>query len=262
MAEKLLWNDGWSFVELSLEEDSYIYPVLEEWKPVEITHVLSRDSIGWYKKEFMLEEMKGHYALRFDGISMEMTLYVNGHEAFDRKEGDSVFEADITDYMQLGKNKIVVRVISRGLNTNASSDTGIFRTIWFKTKNNLHLVSDGIHVTGVKESDTVWRVETDTEIAAKCAQCAGCSASHVILKQKLYDTAGTLVAEAADEFAIAASMVCSQIFTIENPKLCEIVQDNLYHLVTELWLNGRLLESEEQKIAFRTLEFHKDKDCV
>ena len=160
MAEKLLWNNGWSFVELPFEEDSYIYPVLAEWKQVDIphdwmitnTHDLYRDSIGWYKKEFTIEEMKGHYALRFDGVYMDVTLYVNGHEAFVWKYGYSMFEADITDYMQLGKNQVVVRVVYRSLNTRWYSGAGIFRNVWFKTKNNLHLVSDGIYVTEVNEN--------------------------------------------------------------------------------------------------------------
>ena len=267
MAEKFLWNNGWSFVELPGGEDSYIYPALAEWKPVDIPHDwmitntrdLYRDSVGWYKKEFTLEEMKGHYALRFDGVYMDVTLYVNGHEAFVWKYGYSMFEADITDYVQLGKNQVAVRVVYRSLNTRWYSGAGIFRNVWFKTKNNLHLVSDGIYVTEVKENDTTWRVETDTEIAAKCAQCAGCSESMATLKQKLYDAGGALVAESVADFAIAATPVCSQAFTVENPKLWDIAQGNLYNLVTELWLNGRLLETEEQKIGFRTLEFNKDK---
>ena len=267
MAEKMLWNNGWSFVELPVEADSYIFPATADWKPVDIphdwmiynTHDLYRDSIGWYKKEFMLEEMKGHYALRFDGVYMDVTVYVNGHEAFEWKYGYSMFEADITDYVQLGKNQVAVRVVYRYLNTRWYSGAGMFRNVWLKTKNNLHMVSDGSYVTTVKETDTTWRVETDTELAAKCEQCAGCSASNATLKQKLYDTEGILVAESAADFAIANTPVCSQVFTVENPKLWDIAQGNLYNLVTELWLNGRLLETEEQKIGFRTLEFNKDK---
>ena len=74
MAEKMLWNSGWSFVELPGEEDSYIFPATADWKPVDIphdwmiynTHDLYRDSVGWYKKEFTIDEVKGHFALRFD----------------------------------------------------------------------------------------------------------------------------------------------------------------------------------------------------
>ena len=267
MADKMLWNDGWSFVELPFNEESYIFPAIADWTKVDIphdwmiynTHDLYRDSIGWYKKDFTIEEVKGHYALRFDGVYMDTTLYVNGHEVLQWKYGYSMFEADITDYIRLGKNHVALRVVYRSPNTRWYSGAGMFRNVWFKTKNNLHMVSDGIYVTEIKETESRWRVETDTELAAHCAQCAGCSASKATLKQKLFDAEGNPVAEASDDFSIADTSVCSQMFYVENPKLWDIAQGNLYRLVTELWLNGRILETEEQNIGFRTLEFNKNK---
>lgn len=258
MADRMLWNEGWNFVELPYDMDSYIFPATAEWNAVDIphnwmitnTHALYRDSIGWYKKEFTIEEVKGHFALRFEGVSMDATLYVNGHEVLQRKNDYSVFEVDITDYIHLGKNHVAVMVVCCSPNTREYLGAGIINNVWFKTKNNLHMVSDGIHVKEIKETDSRWRVETDTEIAAKCAQCAGCSASKATLKQKLYDGEGLVVAETSDDFSIAETPVCSQVFYVENPKLLGVCKENLYCLVTELWLNGRILETEEQKISF------------
>ena len=152
-----------------------------------------------------------------------------------------MFEADITDYIQLGRNHVAVRVVYRSLNTRWYSGAGIFRNVWFKTKNNLHLVSDGIYVTEVKETDTTWRVEVDTELAAKCEQCAGCAASNATLKQKLYDAEGNQVAESVADFSIANTPVCSQMFTVENPKLWDIAQGNLYPLHPQTYPNSSCL---------------------
>ena len=264
MAKKLLWNDGWSFVELPVTETSYDYPEQAAWKQVDIphdwmiydTHDLYRDSIGWYKKEFTLDEIKGLYAIRFDGVYMDVTVYVNGQQAFEWKYGYSMFEADITDYVRQGKNLVAVRVVYRYLNTRWYSGAGMFRNVWFKQKENLHMVSDGIYVTEVKENDTTWRVEVDTELAAKQTEEAGESAR---LVQKLYAADGILVAETAADFVPKATQVCSQMFYVESPKLWDIKQGNLYLLQTELWHGDVLLETEEQKIGFRTLEFNKDK---
>ena len=79
MAKKQLWNDGWSFVELPVAEANYSFPKEADWQNIDIphdwmiykTHDLYRDSIGWYKKEFTLEEVKGLFALRFDGARRE-----------------------------------------------------------------------------------------------------------------------------------------------------------------------------------------------
>ncbi len=264
MAEKLLWNNDWSFVELPLEEFSYEFPVNAAWKKIDIphdwmiydTHNLYRDSIGWYKKEFTIEEITGLYALRFDGVYMDATVYVNGETAFEWKYGYSMFEADITDFVREGKNLVAVRVVYRSLNTRWYSGAGIFRNVWLKTKKNLHIVSDGVYITERKETDKTWRVEIDTELAIRDTENEKTCAK---LVQKLYDAEEALLAETTNEFVPESTSVCSQVLSVENPKLWDIAQGNLYRVVTELWQNDTLLEREEQKIGFRTLEFNPQK---
>ncbi len=257
MAEKHLWNDGWSFCELPVEDTSYHYPEKADWNPVDIphdwmiydTHALYRDSIGWYKKEFTLEEVKGLYAIRFDGVYMDVTVYVNGEQAFEWKYGYSMFEADITDFVKEGKNLVAVRVVYRYLNTRWYSGAGIFRNVWFKTKADRHIVSDGIYITEVKETADRWRVEIDTELGAKTAQT-----DNATLVQKLFDTEGRLLTEVREDIEAQATE-CSQVLFVEQPKLWDIAQGNLYLVRTELWQQDTLLEAEEQKIGFRTFTF-------
>lgn len=264
MAEELLWNDGWSFTELPVEEASMEFPVDADWKQVDIphdwmiykTHDLYRDSIGWYKKEFTLDEPFKSYLLRFDGVYMDTTVYVNGKQAFEWKYGYSMFEADITDFVQPGKNVVAVRVVYRYLNTRWYSGAGIFRNVWFKTKRNFHLISDGIYITEVKKSDTRWEVEIDTEITTKCNLGADGTAT---LIQKLFDPDGALIGRVTDELRARDTLFCSQGFYVDNPKLWDIGQGNLYRVVTELWQDDRPSEIVEHNIGFRTIEFNKDK---
>ncbi len=263
MANKRLWNDGWSFTELAVEASAYEFPEHAEWKQVDLphdwmiyrTHDLYRDSIGWYKKEFTLEELQGLYAIRFDGVYMDTTVYVNGQQVFEWKYGYSMFEVDITDYVQPGKNLVTVRVVYRYLNTRWYSGAGIFRNVWFKQKENVHIVSDGIYITEVKEEDNCWRVEIDTELAVK----SGSAGEKICLAQQLYDADGQLVAEDTKEVRFEKEGSAAQTLRITNPKLWDIAQGNLYTVRTELWQNGVLLETEEQKIGFRTLEFSAEK---
>ena len=165
-AETRLWNDGWEFCELPVEESSYEIPkrikageAASEWKPVDIphdwmiyeTHALYRDSVGWYRKVFFLEELAvdEQALLRFDGVYMDTTVYVNGESAGEWKYGYSTFEIDMTPYLKVGKNEVYVRVVYRYLNTRWYSGAGIYRNVWFKTRNRTHIVSDGIYITPV-----------------------------------------------------------------------------------------------------------------
>ena len=175
MAKKQLWNDGWSFTELPLTEQSYEFPVNAQWQCVDLphdwmiyqTHGLYRDSIGWYKKEFALASVPEQLLLRFDGVYMDTTVYVNGTPVKEWKYGYSMFEADMTDYVREGKNLVTVRVIYASPNTRWYSGAGLYRNVWWKERANLHIVSDGIYVTEVKVSKDTWRVEIDTELAVK-----------------------------------------------------------------------------------------------
>lgn len=264
MAKKQLWNDGWSFAELPVEGASYEFPANAAWKGVDIphdwmiykTHDLYRDSIGWYKKEFTVDEPSGQTLLRFDGVYMDTTVYVNGEQVMEWKYGYSMFEADITDYIKAGKNLVAVRVVYRYLNTRWYSGAGIFRNVWLKERAALHVVSDGIYITEVKENDTTWRVEVDTELAVKGALAD----TQALLRQQIFAADGTLVAAGdASVQVLESPMTCSQVLYVENPALWDIAQGNLYLVRTELWQQDTLLEAEEQKIGFRTLEFNKDK---
>ena len=265
MAKKQLWNDGWSFTELPVEEKSYNFPVNAEWECVDIphdwmiykTHALYRDSIGWYKKEFTVTEPAGQTILRFDGVYMDTTVYVNGVAVQEWKYGYSMFEADITDYITTGKNIVAVRVVYRYLNTRWYSGAGIFRNVWWKEREAVHLVSDGIYLTEVKENETTWRVEADTELAVKGDFSEGLL---LTLCQTISDAAGAVVAEQKASIRMTKpEMTCSQVLSVENPVLWDIAQGNLYTVRTELWKEEMLLETEEQKIGFRTLEFHPEK---
>jgi len=261
MAKKQLWNDGWSFVELPVEEKSYDFPETVAWNRVDVphdwmiykTHDLYRDSIGWYKKEFIVTEFAGQTLLRFDGVYMDTTVYVNGVAVKEWKYGYSMFEADVTDYIKEGKNLVAVRVVYRYLNTRWYSGAGIFRNVWWKERAAKHIVSDGIYITEIKENDSRWRVEFDTELAVKENPDEN---QELTLWQKLYDTTGNLVTEAkASVIMTAPEQTCSQVLFVEEPLLWDIAQGNLYTVCTELWQGENLLECEEQKIGFRTLTF-------
>ena len=260
MAKRRLWNDGWSFVELPVEETSYHFPETEAWSRVDIphdwmiykTHDLYRDSIGWYKKEFTVTEPAGQMLLRFDGVYMDTTVYVNGVAVKEWKYGYSMFEADLTDYIKEGNNLVAVRVVYRYLNTRWYSGAGIFRNVWWKERAACHIASDGIYITEVKESEDRWRVEIDTELVVQDET----SCEPLTLCQKLLDQNGKPVTEGVASVQMAGKeMTCSQVLYAESPLLWDIAQGNLYTVRTELWQQEKLLEAEEQKIGFRTLTF-------
>ena len=66
---------------------------------------------GWYRKRFQVDQKPGvQYALYFDGVYENSTIWVNGREAGGWKYGYSSFRIDITSFLEAGENEIRIRV--------------------------------------------------------------------------------------------------------------------------------------------------------
>ncbi|MCM1188741.1 MAG: DUF4982 domain-containing protein [bacterium] len=166
--------DGWSF--LRTEPETTPREAEErkgEFTPVELPHDwliydaknLYRDGYGWYRKEFEINLSRGEKAiLRFDGVYMDSTVYVNGSRIGDWKYGYSTFDMDITPALKPGKNSVLVLVRFQSPNSRWYSGAGIYRKVWLKICPPVYLPLDGTYVT-VRKCEGGFRLEAETEIA-------------------------------------------------------------------------------------------------
>lgn len=295
MAEKILWNDHWEFLEIPIAEGIEISVMLndqempqEGFRGITLPHDwliedaknLYRDSIGWYRKTFMVHlEADWEYLIRFDGVYMDSAIYVNGKLVMEWKYGYSTFEADLTPYLVEGENRIVVRAVNQYLNTRWYSGAGIYRNVWWKERCRDHIVSDGIYITPKKVQDGLWKVEIDTELSLGAKEKTD---REYILKQTILSPDGEIVAQDAAVVGDGAACgggetsedsgrfpegrevsadkyVVSQAVEVGDPALWDIGQGRLYRLVTEFYRGDTLLETEEQNFGFRTIEFIPEK---
>ena len=114
-----LFNDGWRFVKLpfgSTLEDAKA----AEWTPVDIPHdwlIAQADNLyetgdGWYRRSLTIENAADGLTrlLRFDGVYMDSTLYVNEKSVGDWKYGYSAFQFDITDKLK-EEQQVQIKVV-------------------------------------------------------------------------------------------------------------------------------------------------------
>lgn len=294
MAEKILWNDHWEFLEIPIAEGVEISVMPDDqempqegFRRITLPHDwliedamnLYRDSIGWYRKTFTVHpEADREYLVRFDGVYMDSAVYVNGKLVMEWKYGYSTFEVDLTPYLVEGENRIVVRAVNQYLNTRWYSGAGIYRNVWWKERCRNHIVSDGIYITPKKVQDGLWKVEIDTELSLGEKE----KTDRYILKQTILSPDGMIVAQDAAVVGDRAACgggetsedsgrfpegqgvstdkyVVPQAVEVRDPALWDIGQGRLYRLVTELYCGDTLLETEEQNFGFRTIEFIPDK---
>lgn len=211
--------------------------------------------------DFILEQNESVF-LRFEGVYMDSTVYINGREAFVWKYGYSSFEFDITPYLTDGENEIVVRVVHQNPNSRWYSGAGIYRNVWLKIKGAVHFYTDGIY-TSVRKNNENWIAAIDTAIVLP----EGMDTSRLCVRHAITAPDGTLISGAMDTSLSAADVFCpyenrnirvhtnSQQLEVINPELWDIDSPTLYTLTSELLENGSVIDTAVCRIGFSTKEF-------
>ncbi|MBP3854959.1 MAG: DUF4982 domain-containing protein [Ruminiclostridium sp.] len=255
MSERL-FNDNWSFMLKPVGSKLADAQGEQEWHDVEVphdwligdTHNLYKSDDGWYRKTFTVDKLTENdvYILRFDGIYMDSTVYVNGEEAGGRKYGYSCFSLDITDKLREGENTIYVRVRYQAPNSRWYSGAGIYRNVVLRHTNKLHIKENGVYISSRKyDENNKWIVIIETESSG-----GDCEVRH-----RVFDSLGRKCAEVTfpqkDGFSRSA-------FYAVNPESWDIETPVSYKMVSEIIRSGEVLDSVSNTFGFRTTEFDPD----
>ena len=111
---KELFNDGWSFKKIlpdGSESDWKSVDIPHDWQIYDVSN-LYESAEGWYCKEFIYDNSEDERIfLRFDGVYMDTSIWINDEKAFEWKYGYSTFEFEITPFIHKGTNRIKVRTV-------------------------------------------------------------------------------------------------------------------------------------------------------
>ncbi len=254
MGSKLLFNDDWEFEKVTPEGKK------SGWSRVDIPHDwqiydcdnLYEDGEGWYRKQFTYKVTDERAFIRFDGVYMDTTVWVNDSFAGEWKYGYSTFEYEITEFLKDGENEIKVRTILKHPNSRWYSGAGIYRNVWFITKPPVCLVSDGIYVTA-KKNDNSWLVEVDAEVDCSKVQ----NGDIYSVSFEIIDPDGDRIDTAKVEIDKNNKAYCS--FEVVNPKVWDIIHPYLHIMNVKLLKNDVIVENESIRFGFRTIEYYTDR---
>lgn len=257
------FSDHWTFLKTapgtSLESALL---QLENFSEVELPHDwliedstnLYEDGTGFYRKIFELQPEKDRvYSLFFEGVYMDTTVYANGVAVGEWKYGYSSFEMDITNFLKSGENEIVVEVRHLSPNSRWYSGAGIYRDVWFKDHFRTHIPENGIYIHSEETENGDYNLEITTKL---CGIDGDRANEDLSLKYYLYDDAKNEVTEIIVPKAEKESR--SQEL-ISKPRLWDIDSPYLYSFVTELYKGDTLLQREDCRIGFRTIEADANK---
>lgn len=251
LVENRLFNDGWQFKKISFtgEESS--------WKSVDLPHdwhiynakELYEDGEGWYKKSFEYYAHHRRTFIRFDGVYMDTTVWVNEHMVGVWKYGYSTFEYEITAFLKEGANDIKVRTIFKNPNSRWYSGAGIYRNVWIRSKPTTCLVSDGTYISSTVEGN-VAKVIVSTEVDFSVTSNKG---DYNIFYEILTDE-GLPVASAEKSVLEEGTT----LLNIDSPVCWDIDNPYRYTMRVNLREGERVVEKEDIRFGVRTIAYDSE----
>ncbi len=209
--------------------------------------------VGWYRKHFILDEVKKLVSVRFDGVYMNCEVWINGHLLGRHPYGYTSFEFDLTPFLSAPsqENILVVRVNNDGKNSRWYSGSGIYRHVWLKTSESVHVPTWGVFVTTPEVSRDKARARIIAEI-----QNADGSSTEVLVRARVRNPSGEIVAVSEAGVPVSANETKSieQDVEIPSPQLWSPDTPSLYSVEVETDVGGRVVDRISDRFGIRKIE--------
>lgn len=223
--------------------------------------------IGWYRKHFTLASLgldgladDERFLIRFDGVYMNSTVWLNGHELGTRPYGYISFEYDMTPYINKeGDNVLAVRVDNSDQpNSRWYSGCGIFRSVYVTAVNPVHIVPWDTYVLAATDTSKAYTYSMVDSLVVTLENTASVDAGTMGLGVGFYDCEGNMISWSEKPLlALAGQRVTSSWhFSLPNVHRWSVDDPYLYtvrvQLVNE---DSQIIDDYSFRIGFRDFRF-------
>ncbi|WP_299118775.1 glycoside hydrolase family 2 TIM barrel-domain containing protein [uncultured Winogradskyella sp.] len=255
-------NNDWLYLENNTENISDALDQ-DNWQNINLPHTWNaldatdlepgyRRSGSWYKKTLDIPfKVSGQiYQLYFEGVNITCEVYVNGNKVGGHIGGYIGFTIDITNAISSGSNEILVRA-DNGYDPEVipsqKSDFfifgGITRDVWLETLPSQHLSNLKITTPNVSNESSDLLAVFDVNNLNDDSR----------IKATLIDGEGNEIRSQA--FDASDSELEISFNGIENIKLWDTDNPNLYTLNVQLLDKEAVIDEISDKVGFRWFEF-------
>ncbi len=208
---------------------------------------------GWYRLQFDVP----HYTegkqvqLKFDGAMSNAVVYVNGQEVGNWPNGYNTFHFDVTPYINNdgANNVLAVRLENFDTQSRWYPGAGLYRNVHLIVTNEAHIPIWGTYITTPEVNEAFARVNVKTKMVG--------GEGEMKLITNILD-GDAVVATAESSLSKFDLNEFSQSMVVENPKLWDIGQPNLYTAVSKLYEDDQLVDEYHTTFGIRTIEVVAD----
>jgi len=267
--------DDQSWRTLDLPHDWSVYGSFDSTNPAGSQGGYLPNGIGCYRKTFKIpESLKGkRISIRFDGVYMNSTVYLNGAYLGNRPYGFSTFEYDLTPNLKYGdqENTIAVKV-DHSLQPSCRwyTGSGINRNVYLLVKSQQHFKSNGIFFRTESLTPNSAKLKIDFDIVshnfAESEVIAFQTLPELIKRtvksctilSQLIDPKGIVKAEAETTKMLSdySTLNCSLDMEVSNPEKWSDASPYLYQLKNQILIDGKIVDEEIIPVGIRKIEFN------
>ncbi len=292
---RLSFNDDWRFI--LGEVPGFFDPGFDDssWRTLELPHDWSIEGafdennpsganggflpmgIGCYRKTFRLPDtFKGkRIKIRFDGVYMNSSVYLNGKFLGNRPFGFSTFEYDLTPHLLFdGESNVLAVKVDNSLQQSSRwyTGSGINRNVHLYVTEQQYFRSFSTFFRTVALEDGIARLKLDGEIISNnYPESMGIRFQRFpedwkqVVKDArivmlLKDREGNIYAEKSRMHRLGdyETLEISMEMDVSNPILWSHKNPYLYTLELQLWIEDKLINSKRQRVGIRMVQFDKD----
>lgn len=212
--------------------------------------------IAWYRKTFVAPtNWKGKLvAINFEGVYMNSEVFINGKSLGVYPYGYSAFTYDLTPYLHFDKENVVsVRVDnSKQKNSRWYNGSGIYRHVWIKVTNPIHVPNWGVGIT----TPEVSAVKAMVEVKTKVKNDAAVPKTVIVRTRIIASNNKEVVAnQVSVKLAAHSEQELVQQIAVIKPKLWSIEQPYLYQAKTEIFSDKKIIDANIENFGIRTIKF-------
>ncbi len=251
------WNDNWYFWEM-YNTFALLWDVPRDAVQVKLPHdamlqhrPYDKSALGGhsgyrdgghfcYSKSLEIEDpMAAKYILHFDGVYENAALYVNGNLILRHPYGYTPFLADITPYLENGKNEIRVMTNNKAPNSRWYTGGGIYRDVQLLTADDPVYIRPGgvrIRTTQIAADHSSAKVEISASVCNEAGTAVSAKLKfHIQGSREVWSE--PFIVDAAGEATVSVSaeirkphlwsgtdpalMICQTILHREEEGICK-----------------------------------------
>jgi len=267
--------DDHTWMVLELPHDWVISGTFDEQNPAGESGGFLKNGIGSYRKYFSVpDSLKGkRISIRFDGVYMNSTVYINGTHLGNRPYGFSTFEYDLTPYLKYGQEQNLIAVkVDHSLEPSSRwyTGSGINRNVYLLVKSQQHFKSNGIFFRTDSLCSNKAKLKIDLDIISNNypeSQVVNFQARPEDIKRtikscrvvsQLIDQNGQVKAssETTQPLSDYSTLHCSLNMDVESPSLWSPSSPTLYKLKNQLIIDTLVIDEETLNVGIRKIEFN------